>query len=481
MGKRRNKNYKNTTSSLINDGISISQKTPSDKCNNGKLCTVFIPNPDEILVFETYKKSHNVERVVGREYYMSSLCQVCKEEPKEEVECSRCRLLTYCSQQHRRDHWPVHSEICDAVMQLCRDRRVDHIMEGAQHLSPDQYRAFRIRNMTECERKVERSLEKWEREMFLFPKVCAICMKYKTNLAVCERCHVTRFCPEHQTHNHKDWCKSLHHFKNMIQDQAQSGVAFPSIPVSKYAVVLPKLQSMDDFFKEISKSISEMEYFELSDITTYPLTALYALCALEHLDLSTTDHLTIHIIGAESDFEIRRPEKWEYLVLHLIPGLKSLHIDFIGPELNVLSSDKLCSKLCSLCRKATKNVTFSFHNKLYHNLDGYSNLRKPNLICMFNPGLYRVTGFDGNDSWTPTIQTMVIQQCPVLITAYTHKEILMDVRTIESLQKIIILTKPQSNPFSSLKPSLNFVSDEDCPVIFKNSFYCIINTNEMCK
>lgn len=43
---------------------------------------------------------------------------------------------------------------------------------------------------------------------------------------------------------------------------------------------------------------------------------------------------TIHLIGAELQFEADTLDKWETFFLHLIPQLVELRIVFVGPELN---------------------------------------------------------------------------------------------------------------------------------------------------
>lgn len=69
----------------------------------------------------------------------------------------------------------------------------------------------------------------------------------------------------------------------------------------------------------------------MTQIATCPLSALYFL-KLSGQQVGKT--LTIHLVGAELEFEVDVLQKWEYFFLHLIPRINTLNIVFVGPELN---------------------------------------------------------------------------------------------------------------------------------------------------
>lgn len=75
----------------------------------------------------------------------------------------------------------------------------------------------------------------------------------------------------------------------------------------------------------------QCEFAALTQISTGPLTAFYALKLCDRLH---AEQLTIHLIGAEMEFEVDVFQKWEIFLLHIMPALKTLNIVFIGPELN---------------------------------------------------------------------------------------------------------------------------------------------------
>lgn len=75
----------------------------------------------------------------------------------------------------------------------------------------------------------------------------------------------------------------------------------------------------------------ECTYAALTQLATAPLTAYYAIQKSGH---TIRDRLTIHLIGAELQFEADTLDKWETFFLHLAPQLVELHVVFVGPELN---------------------------------------------------------------------------------------------------------------------------------------------------
>lgn len=69
----------------------------------------------------------------------------------------------------------------------------------------------------------------------------------------------------------------------------------------------------------------------LTQLATAPLTAFFAAQKCDHL---SNDLYTIHLVGAELQFEAEILDKWEAFFLHLTPKVMELRVVFIGPELN---------------------------------------------------------------------------------------------------------------------------------------------------
>lgn len=172
-------------------------------------------------------------------------------------------------------------------------------------------------------------------------------------------------------------------------------------------------------------------------------------------------------------------DKYEAFLLHLLPQVNELHVVFTGPELNqenlpldVISRIRPCQK----CRKDCRAVKFDFQPKtLYHDYARSSAYKKPDLVCFFNPGLYRSTGYAQTDTWPETIQVAVEQCCPILVTSYTEYEAPLDLEKLLTIcDNVKIVKFPTRNPFSAQRPERNFMSDEMQPMCFKNYYYFVV-------
>ncbi|XP_049539497.1 uncharacterized protein LOC125953767 [Anopheles darlingi] len=133
--------------------------------------------------------------------------------------------------------------------------------------------------------------------------------------------------------------------------------------------------------------------------------------------------------------------------------------------------------MCRTCRLKCRVVAFDFQSRtMYHDYRRSSSYQRPNLICFFNPGLHRTTGYAGIDTWPETIRAATEPGCPILVTAYTELESPLDLDRLqrESVRPLKIVQEPAVNPFGSKRPDRNFISDETAPMIFKNYYHFIV-------
>ncbi|KOX74129.1 hypothetical protein WN51_14209 [Melipona quadrifasciata] len=300
--------------------------------------------------------------VKPRFVFVSSLCIVCLQ--KSTLFCERCRMVSYCSTTHRTQGLSQHRELCEALTEI--HSSIVSALSNELQLDAEQYRIYRLELLAILECEIKRSLDLWEKEIILYPRVCRVCRRFSEKLVCCTQCGI-------------------------------------------------------------------------------------------NLDV------------------------WEKLFLHFLPKLKRLHIILIGPELRLpggvplkfLSTVKICNK----CKSAGRAVIVSFKpEKLYHDLvrDASENLAAPDLICLYNPGLYRKTGFGGKDTWFETIREFSKTLVPTIITSYTKEEILWEINRVNSVSNVEVLLSPCKNPFASVKPDRNFVSDNINPLIYKNHYIAIV-------
>ncbi|XP_063980809.1 uncharacterized protein LOC135164419 [Diachasmimorpha longicaudata] len=405
-----------------------------------------------------------------RFFYVSSLCLVCMNQYT--IHCNDCGMVSYCSEKHREENRRQHAALCKVLLEICGG------MEGfslAKTLPPDLYRSFRIKTINLVENKMKRRLDLWEREIMLYPKICGSCGKVD-NLICCPVCGMDFYCERHEQ-NHGKRCKEFRIFRRVLWMQHKYGFIEPEAPLVHYKDprVLP--ENFDFLIYDMYKNspsyrrIDSYTYACLSHVATAPLTALFAMQRAIP-DWTTRTQFRVHIIGAEFQFECSLLRVWEKFFIHFLPRLKTLAIEFTGPELYLPPAPPALLgkiKMCRSCKSAGKRIQISFNpQRLYHDVEHGTQV---DLICLFNPGLYRETGFDNTDTWPDTIMKFCAAKVPVVVTSYTEFEIPRDVERIKSVRDIQVLLEPQRNPFGSVKPDRNFVSDDVVPLMYKN--YCI--------
>lgn len=135
--------------------------------------------------------------------------------------------------------------------------------------------------------------------------------------------------------------------------------------------------------------------------------------------------------------------------------------------------------MCRRCRLQCRVVKFDFQcRRFYHDYwqDTPSPSPSPDLICFFNPGLHRSTGFGSLDTWPKTIAAATGAGCPLVVTAYTEYECPLDLARLrkESKRTLELVQPPEPNPFASQRPERNFISEQIAPMIFKNFYYFVV-------
>ncbi|KAM7358238.1 uncharacterized protein ACRADG_003291 [Cochliomyia hominivorax] len=421
-----------------------------------------------------------------RKYFLVALCNFCKTDLcklPQLIECTNCHMTYYCSLEHMQ-HDNDHQELCKAIQQVAIESCDGHIFKNCSSMAADHFRSYRIVTIRKVETILNRSLNATEQEVILFPRLCnrVQCREYQFDkLHDCSECGMVAYCLEHPEHMnpevHAKWCKSYQLFKELVQFQEKFGRLDPALPAKILKELPMSCLNTKDIFHKLGYDLPEnSEYASLTQISTGPLTAWYALKLVDQLQ--THESLTIHLIGAEIEFEVDVLHKWELFFLHITPGVKNLNIVFVGPELNPrnISFEQLQkTKCCPACRKNNRNVNYYFESYIYHDYCGSEKFLKPNLICFFNAGLYRSTGYNMEDTWPETILAASNLQVPIVVTAYTEYESPLDMQRFaeECQRKLKLIQAPTQNPFASVKPERNFISDDEAPLMFKN-YYCFV-------
>lgn len=445
--------------------------------------------PESTNFITTADEEEEMEyKLVQREVFLPYVCHVCKilGQSYGLKRCRNCKMISYCSKEHQRLHWPQHRDLCKVISDICKHERMTNLFQKAVGILPDEYRYYRIYYVNKCAQELGRNLDSWEKEMIYFPQVCHTCYEFDIQkLTSCHKCHHVSYCkPSHLKSDHDIWCKEFQVYRDFILCQFHHGMIQPSIPkrvLQHYAPLTGDIRTFMLSTAGVSNKsllMNKLDLVALTDTGTCPLTVLFSL-QNANFSLEEIKFLTIHLVGAEMHFEIDNLRKWELLLLHLIPSLRILKIVFVGPELNSDNAffqivDK--SKMCRKCHIAGRKVVYDFWKGLYHDFLKSKNYKKPDLISAFNAGLHRLSDFEGKDTWSPTIEAMLKEpDIPVIVTEYTEKEMPLDLQRIQSIvDSLEIIMSPAKNPFASSKPSLNFLSEETIPVIFKNYYITIL-------
>ncbi|EZA49965.1 hypothetical protein X777_11453 [Ooceraea biroi] len=299
--------------------------------------------------------------------------------------------------------------------------------------------------------------------------LCLICMERSEK--ICESCGMVSYCGDR--HRELDWLKhrDLCAVLSKVCTTGEGLSLLPELSADEYRVY--RLKLIEIVAHRLARPLELWE----REILLYPricrgcrrFSKMLRCCEACGVELFCEDHDHGH-------------EKWcrefQKLFLHLLPTLKHLQLMFIGPELRLptVPLDLLATvKICSACKLSGRRVNVSFHpGKFYHDFCRSKQFVKPHLVCLFNPGLYRETGFDGRDTWPETIREFCKARVPVCVTSYTKHEIPREMIRIKSIADVETILEPQRNPFASIKPDRNFVSDDTAPLIYKNYYIAII-------
>lgn len=198
----------------------------------------------------------------------------------------------------------------------------------------------------------------FEREILLFPRLCCArtCREWRQqSLIECKQCGQVSYCaayPEHLPQIHEKWCKSFNLYQKIVLRQKNFGRIEPSLPSKIMLKPYPLSDNIDDVFKNLYKNYGgklifykcfliyndhftaikdECIYATLTNLATAPLTVLYG-AQINQQEIGEV--YTIHLVGAELQFEADTLDKWETFFLHLVPSLVECRIVFVGPELN---------------------------------------------------------------------------------------------------------------------------------------------------
>uniref|UniRef100_A0A1B6E0F3 MYND-type domain-containing protein n=1 Tax=Clastoptera arizonana TaxID=38151 RepID=A0A1B6E0F3_9HEMI len=429
------------------------------------------------------------------DYFYGTVCHVCKRCGNEDnvilKVCSNCKLFSYCSLEHQKDHWPIHKEFCKCIQAILKRTGGQHVFQEAKELMITdhiEWNNYKINLIQLAECILKRSLTALEQQVFLFPPVCNICYHYEpTQMIPCSLCNSVTYCS--QDHKeldffHKNVCNILKLSFDIDKyiSKYHSVSPYPNVTTSIQNLYTSLPENMDMFVKNyasISGTKTLVNTCLASEILSCPLTVLHIFERAYGRECATKKSLILHLVGADI-LELCAMKTWEIL-FHWLPSLKYLHLVYIGPGL--LNSDNLKPRLCSSCDQSRKFKMDFKPNLLYNDYVNSNECYIPDIIVAFNCGLCEFEKTPEKDLWKSSVPSLLhFPSSIVIITAYCKEECDSDTLRVFKMKKdnadIKILIKGEKNPFSSLSPRRDWESkqESDSAVFYINNYLSVIQT-----
>lgn len=206
-----------------------------------------------------------------------------------------------------------------------------HVYNMTKHLSPMEFQNLKAHTIYLCEQFLNRSLQPFEREIFIYPRMCheVTCREWRYNLLEdCFECgqvseffktlqapfqvenpHIVNFkvshCKSHPLSvNHLKFCRSYALYQKIILRERSYGRIDVTLP-HRVLKKLPKLnehveETLKLLYKNITAFQDECVRASLMQVSTYPLTAFYAQQQVE-FELHESSY-TIHLVGMVWNF-----------------------------------------------------------------------------------------------------------------------------------------------------------------------------------
>lgn len=288
--------------------------------------------------------------------FFPNKCGVC-DEVKDLKKCTRCNLISYCGENHQRQHLKKHKKICKVIAEILKESKISHIFQGSRGVDNQKWILNREYAIIKVSKRLGRNLEDNEKAMFRMPRSCLVCHDTKNvDLTNCTRCPYASFCKDHRDDiQHEKYCSFIKNcylieIYNSISGPERYNQSIIAILRTQYKATLKEPLDMHDFlnrFIDNSIVIDEKLKMIASDYFSVPLT-LYN--ALKNLNYCHTYSLTLHVGGSAFPFE--HIQVWE-TILHLLPNLKKLLIVYVGQSCDY---PRMIFPLCGYCAMSHRTV-----------------------------------------------------------------------------------------------------------------------------
>ena len=431
-------------------------------------------------------------------YYFSS-CGLCGNSGTKSSSglkrCSRCKVMFYCSADHQKFHWKSHKNICNYLSKAALDGDIDNFFDGHCQESREEWNKFRMNAVKTCSIILSRSLDLFEQEMFLFPRVCRTTGCFSTRprssserMVECGEClSVVWCCDQHQQEGadqHAGVCRQLRLTRVADRYESQVRVGLPSIPSQLDKIYLGTAPDITHFIdappEDSSDAVThdDLEFAFLTNHLSGPLTLLN----IGHrfiTDFGSREHLTINIAGANI-YEVMGLIKWEYLA-HRLPALKSLQLNFVGPELEEEEQGAFSVGQCDQCSERGTLVEYNMFSMTYQHFRHSQHHAEPDLVLVQNCGFheYELDTEEWSQGWSQLGSLLHSSEVPLIFTSYTQGEANKDLERFLSQcghddDKVEVMMSCDRNVMRSHRPIRDWEMDQDRDIFYSNQFISVV-------
>lgn len=424
--------------------------------------------------FNTFVKPY--EKPATPEYYNKffnpNICHVCKrrlETCQEFFKVCECNMISYCSDEHKKIHQKQHHDLCDAILKVNGHK----LLLDISNISIVEWVNIKKQLLKLVQAEVQRELEPYEVQMFLFVKSCFVCHTQPDREGFCKNCHCINYCNDHKyaLHLHKHFCSQLELGLSLELDIIKlSNSEYPKMTfIDNFPNLDKHLCNMLEFIKQYVLKPEQNTWFTYefvcTDYMSGPLTVFYGITEMQLISDSSKKPkpFIIHIITAKFMDTFNLPA-WE-LLIHLFNI--SLIVVMIEPKLNKELQNST-NTLCGLCERRSNTLLFEFYPLLYDDYVKTPSYKSPNLIVGFNVKF--------SENWSESIHTIQAQNCPLFLTT---KSQLKAQKIIKDIYQVIMgdmVTAPcHVNKFCGYMPHRDSNTEyvyflNKCLITYKNLY-----------
>ncbi|XP_024868161.1 SET and MYND domain-containing protein DDB_G0277331-like isoform X2 [Temnothorax curvispinosus] len=108
-------------------------------------------------------------------FFYATMCHVCKRigDGVPLKLCSNCKMISYCGQEHQKQHWKQHKPLCKAIQNVLQGRQGYNMNVRGE--TSEEWINIKQMFMLLVSRVLKRRLTMCEMQMFKFPRECLIC------------------------------------------------------------------------------------------------------------------------------------------------------------------------------------------------------------------------------------------------------------------------------------------------------------------